>query len=335
MLYTRWTRSRKAISVGTDPKKNLHSHTAGGQEDIDGIARQLVGELCCIRCGYDLRGLSIRACCPECQLPIRATILSVVDPDAEQITPLSYPKITAVGMQMWSIGALIAVLMVWALRINELLRNLTSSQWNPSWVPWVGLTAIACSGIGALGMLQPHRRVRRVDALRAAVGVAAYGPLLFIYGSLYRFDLSSTSPLLNPGNSSLDRVIYRLFMFGCVAIILWGLRPNAVGLAIRSVVVRTGRIDRQSMYAVIASFSVAAVGDLLHVLGIFIDGGIGEVLSAVQIVLVTLGSVLLTVGLVNIVIDTLRLFPVIVRPGVGLSDVFETNSEKDDRLSRS
>ena len=184
-------------------------------------------------------------------------------------------------------------------------------------------------------MLQPHRRVRRADALRAAVGVAAYGPLLFIYGSLYRFDLSSTSPLLNPGNASLDRVVYRLFLFSCVAVILWGLRPNAVGLAVRSVVVRTGRIDRQSMYAVIASFFVAAIGDILHLAGMIIGGGVGEVLSAVHIVLVSLGSVLLTVGLVNIVIDTLRLYSVVVRPGIGLSDVFETNAEKDERIARS
>ncbi|MBL4590860.1 MAG: hypothetical protein JKY96_02755 [Phycisphaerales bacterium] len=317
------------------PPENPDSHHTLGREDIDGIARQLVGELCCIRCGYDLRGLSIRVCCPECELPIRATILSVVDPHAEQITPLSFPRFTGIGMQMWSIGALVAVMMIWILRISELLRNLVVLQWKPWWIPWIGLVAIVCSALGAVGMLHPHRRVRRVDALRAAVGVAAYAPLFFIYSSLYRFDRASISPLLNPGDSSLDRSVYRLMMFICVAIILWGLRPNAVGLAIRSVVVRTGRIDRQSMYAVIVSFFVAAVGDVLNIIGMQLGGGIGDVLAAIQIVLISLGSVLLTLGIINIVMDTLRLYPVIVRPGVALSDVFETNTQKTDRLNRS
>jgi hypothetical protein len=133
----------------------------------------------------------------------------------------------------------------------------------------------------------------------------------------------------------LTRSMLRLMMFFCVAIILWGLRPNAVSLAIRSVVVRTGRIDRQSMMAVLASFGVAAVGDAMFILGVFIGGGLGDGLKTLQIVFVSLGSVLLTAGLVNVVIDTLRLYPVIVHTGVGLSDILETNTEKEQRSTRS
>lgn len=334
MLYPRWTRSRKAFFVGQNQTHNP-DHLSSGSE-IDGIARQLIGELRCIECGYDLRGLSIRSLCPECRLPVRATILSIVDPKAEQLAPLSFPWFTATGLVMWSSGGLLAILMVWVLRLSELGRDILDLQWKPWWIPWLGLLGIVCSAIGALSMIRPNHRVRRVEALRAALAAGAYAPLLLIYFTIYfRLDHLSPSPLLNPGESSLSRSVLRLMLFACIAVIIWGLRPNAVALAIRSVVVRTGRIDRQSMYAVLVSFAVAAIGDALHLLGAWIGGGIGDVCSALQIVFVSLGSVLVTVGMINIVLDTVRLYPVLVRPGVGLSDIFETNAQKDRRTSGS
>lgn len=327
-------RSRKAIFVGQKSIDNPDHFSS--DSEIDGIARQLVGELRCIECGYDLRGLSIRSLCPECELPVRATILSIVDPKAEQLAPLIFPRFTGMGLVMWSTGGLLAILMVWVLRLSELSRDLLDLQWKPWWIPWLGLVGILVSGVGALAMIRPNHRVRRAVAIRAAIAAGCYGPLLLIYYTIYsRIDLLSPSPLLSPGASSLSRSVLRLMLFICIAVIIWGLRPNAVGLAIRSVVVRTGRIDRQSMYAVLVSFLVAAIGDALHLLGAVIGGAIGDVLSALQIVLVSLGSVLLTVGMINIVIDTIRLYPVLVRPGVGLSDIFETNAQKEHRTSQS
>jgi len=306
------------------------------ESDIDGIARQLVGELRCIECGYDLRGLSIRSLCPECQLPVRATILSIVDPHAEQLVPLSFPRFTGRGLVMWSSGGLLAILMVWLLRLYELGRDLLDLRLSPSWIPWLGLLGIVVSAIGAISLIRPNPRVRRFEAIRAALAVSVYAPLVLIYYTIYtRIDHLSPSPLLNPGESTLSRSILRLMLFACVAIIFWGLRPNAVALAIRSVVIRTGRIDRQSMYAVLVSFAVAALGDSLHIIGEMMGGGVGDVCAALQIVLVSLGSVLLTVGMINIVLDTVRLYPVLVRPGVGLSDIFETNAEKESRTPHS
>lgn len=320
--------------VGQDHINKLGQNAA--DQEIDGIARQLVGELRCIECGYDLRGLSIRSVCPECQLSVRATILSIVDPKAEQLAPLSFPRFTGTGLVLWSSGALIAIMMVWFLRIAELARDILDFRLDPWYIPWIGLLGIIVSAAGAVAMIRPNARVRRTDALRAAFAVGIYAPLFLIYFNVYsRLDHLSPSPLLNPGESSLSRSALRLMLFACVAVIIWGLRPNAVALATRSVVIRTGRIDRQSMYAVLVSFAVAAIGDALHLLGAFIGGGIGDVCSALQIVFVSLGSVLLTIGMINIVIDTARLYPVLVRPGVGLSDIFETNTEKEQRAGAS
>ena len=91
------------------------------------------------------------------------------------------------------------------------------------------------------------------------------------------------------------------------------------------------------MYALLASFAVAAVGDAFNIVGTLCDGGAGmsrlisDLLMQLHVVLVAVGSVLITLGMINIVIDTVRLRPVLLHRGVGLSDVFETNLQKDSR----
>ncbi len=318
---------------------NAVPETVPDGSGVESIARQLTGELICIGCKYNLRGLSIREVCPECGMSIRATLLGIVDPQAEELEELISPRLVANGLVLWSSGALLTCLCVWGLRIDELIRAKTSLNFGVGvWMSMLGGVGIILSGIGALALIRPHRRVGRLGSIRAAIGVSAYIPTALMYWTIYRgFDLSASMPLVNPGEQNLARSVLRIGIFFCIAIIIWGLRPNAVMLAMRSVIIRTGRIDRQSMYAVLASFGVAAVGDAINVVGILSSqrggsGVLGDLLVQLHVVLVALGSVLITLGITNIVIDTLRLRPVLRHRGVGLGDVFETNREKSDRL---
>lgn len=299
-------------------------------EDV--IARQLTGKLYCLSCGYDLDGLSIRSECPECGVPVRATILGIVDPHADELTPLTSPRLTAIGLNVWSFGALIAVLMVWMLRGAEVLRDLGASTWVPGVFSWIGLAGLICSMLGAATMIRPHRAVTRAEAIRSALGVSAYIALIFVYEAIYLgYDIVAPSPLFSPGGDAIGRSVLRIAMFVLVACVVLGLRPAAVGLAVRSVIVRTGRVDRQSMMAVLASLGIATLGDLLSIVSQFTPISAQDILDIVSIVIISLGSVLFTVGMINICVDTLRLFPVLVRPGVGLSDIFETNRQKTRR----
>jgi hypothetical protein len=309
-----------------------HHNPPGSSDGEATIARQLTGELYCIGCGYNLRGLSIRSNCPECGVPVRATILGLVDPHADELSPLIAPKLSAIGLNAWSMGAMIAVMMIWVLRIAEVLRDIFDTTWTPMLAPWIGISGLILSMIGGATMIRPHRGVNRLESIRSAIGVSLYGALIFVFSAIYLgHDAAAPSPLLDPSNSSLSRSILRIAMFLLIAGIILGLRPQAVGLAVRSVVVRTGRVDRQSLMALLASLGIAATGDLIHVLSTYISMGIDDVLSIISVVVISLGSVLFTVGMVNICIDTVRLFPVLVRPGVGLSDIFETNHEKSRR----
>jgi len=305
-----------------------------GMDTADPIARRLTGELRCIACGYDLRGLSIRAGCPECGVSVRATLLGAVDPHAEELEPLVSAPLVANGLVVWATGALIACLSVWGLRLDEVMRATLDLGFGTHWIRVIGFTALVASALGSLVLIRPHARMSRLVSGRAALGVAAYAPLVLIFWTVYiDLDMSSPSPLINPGDQRLDRSLLRIGLTVCVAILIAGVRPSAVSLAARSVLVRTGRVDRQSMYALLAAFLVGAGGDAVHVFGTFIGGVAGDLLTQIHVVFVAIGSVLVTLGLANMTIDTIRLRPILLHRGVGLSDIFETNEQRERRVA--
>lgn len=297
------------------------------------IARQLTGDLLCIGCGYNLRGLSIREMCPECGIPVRATILGVIDPMADELAPIPRPRLVATGLVAWAVGVWLAVAAVALMRGAEIGREMLGMAWWPGLAPFMGTAGLVASGIGAgVALIRPHARVGRAAAVRAALGVAGYVPLTLVYFNIYgRMDRSSPAPFLSPGPQEVDRSLLRLALFVFVAIVVWGVRVHTRALALRSVVVRTGRVDRQSMSALLASFAVAAGGDALHLASGLVGGGAAELVSTVGTVLQAVGSVLVVVGVSNVVLDAWRLWPVIVRPGVGLGDVLENNRQRARR----
>lgn len=314
------------------PADHTASHRASDAGETVSIARQLTGDLLCVGCGYNLRGLSVREMCPECGMPVRATILGVVDPRAHELAPLDAPAWVARGMVAWALGGWIAVIAVAMMRLAEIVRGLFGVDWWPGFAPLLGTAGLIVSGLGALTMIRPHNRVTRVQAALAALGVAAYIPLTLIYYHIYaRFDAASPAPFMQPGPGQFDRSALRLAMFVAVAIVLLGLRRNARGLSARSVIVRTGRVDRQSMLALLASFFVAAIGDGLNVVAFLTAESFSGIIATVGTVFVAVGSVLVVVGATNILVDVRRLYPVVARRGVGLGDVLESNAQRDRR----
>lgn len=310
-----------------------HSDGSASPVEMARIIRDVTGDLPCIRCRYNLRGLSIRSCCPECLTPVRATILAIVDPKAGELMPLFMPKITAVGITVWAIGAFLAVIAVWGLRVAEVLRGF-DFEVHIDRAPMIGFVSLLVSALGAVVLIRPHRRVARVSCLAAAVGVAAYAPLALVYWEIYAVrDASRAAFLPSTRLGSLDpeRAVLRLGLGILTAIIIVGLRTNARLLAARSVVVRTGRVGRQSLLAMLAAVGLAAVGDLLHLVSSQFRGYFAELAVSFGLVFVTVGSVLLTIGLWNVCIDCIRLAPILRDRGIGLTDILETNAERDKR----
>src|SRR3954470_14312241 len=105
------------------------------------IARELTGNLPCVTCRYNLRGLSIKSVCPECGTAVRAAILAAVDPYAPILQPLYAPRLAATGLMLWAGGALAAGLLTWSLRLADLFATLLDRGFP---IQALSLLAVAC-----------------------------------------------------------------------------------------------------------------------------------------------------------------------------------------------
>src|SRR4051812_32816459 len=119
------------------------------------LARELTGDLPCVRCGYNLKSMSIRGVCPECGAPVRATILAKVDPYAEVLRPLSSPRLTVVGLLLCTFGVLAAGALTWGLRAAD-ATDVWAAGHAPVRVVQAGTGCLLAAALGALLIARPH-----------------------------------------------------------------------------------------------------------------------------------------------------------------------------------
>lgn len=289
----------------------------------DTLERSLSGTLPCIGCGYELQGLSVRGQCPECGLLVRATILWRVDPHAEAFTPLTAPRLTALGIVLWPAATLGAAGFAWWPRIVEVTREVWGWGWSPAWAGAAVVIGAAASGIGALTLVRPTRDTKPSHMLAGVIGVCAYAPLLWLLHHLYTsVGARAPSPYLNSPPDA-ERVGVRLLIALCALVVMLGLRPNARRLVARSLVLRTGRVDRQTILASAGAVLLAAAGDGLRWAATLprTPGGVAEVLDSIGTMGVLLGSMLMTGALAGAVIDSWRIRRAILSPSPSMRQV--------------
>ena len=290
------------------------------------LASELTGDLPCARCRYNLRGLSVRGVCPECGVPVRATLLAVVDPHASEIQPIFHPHLTAIGLQLWSFSALLAALATWLLRGADLAHvfGLTrpGAGWPGETLPRAVPVLLLLSGIGATALIRPHALIPRRYIWAAAGACAAYLALAAVSWRIHvDVDAWSSAVFFRNGARSAERPLLRVASDVLVAAIALGLRPNARLLVARSLLLRSGDVDRQTLAALAGSAGVALLGDLLHLGSAIMDPSRSELVRLMGTMLIGLGSTLLTIGLIGVAWDCVRLWPATVAPPLALEDV--------------
>jgi hypothetical protein len=125
------------------------------------------------------------------------------------------------------------------------------------------------------------------------------------------YDFAHSAPYAFGQVTDPQRVVLRIATTITLAIMLWCLRGNARALAARSYLMRTGRVDRQTMAAMLGVLAIILVGDVILLASANIAGPTEEQLRQVGRLVVLVGSTLFTLGLAGVALDCLRLRPVL------------------------
>lgn len=290
------------------------------------LNRALTGNLPCIICGYDLKGVTIRGSCPECGTLVRATILYTVDPEAEEFRPLLTPTITAWSVALWSIFGFAAILAAWWVRAADAVRHIFGFFIDTAIAQWTLLGFVVLSGVSLIGMIRPTARAPWRGTVWAIIALAAYAPLVYLLVRLRAWDASHASPYFpwNRAASALDiseRELVRLGIGACIATIVLAARPNARELVRRSLAMRSGRVDRQTLLALAGAIGVAALGDALRLAAGHLPIEPGAIVDNIGSVLIAVGSMFMTLGIASSVIDSWRIRSVILLPAPSLHEV--------------
>ncbi len=300
-----------------DPQPDPHKPT-NSTDQPPALERELTGNLPCVVCGYDLKGLSILATCSECGTAVRATILAVVDPHARELIPLHRPRRIAIGLLLWSGGALLASLIAWIPELTHLIDTANAPTPN---VATPVTVALILSAIGAASLIRPHARVATRTTALAAGAVLAYIPLILIANQLLGpLQTANYDGLLGTWPPDRTRTIARLFLAAVLMAMTLAIRPSARILVARCLVLRTGRVDRQTLLALAASAGLVAIGDMIALIP---EAAPGTVTRLLVTVIIATGSVLFTFGLVGTVIDSYRIAGAIRRPGPTLGQLLD------------
>lgn len=289
---------------------------------------ELKGRLPCISCGYDLQGLTVRGVCPECGLAVQATILFKVDPHAEAFTPLRHRRFVAWSTVVWLAAPLAAALLAWSPRIDDLLQRLFQTNHLLPRFGALPAALVALSGAAATALVYPTAETPRANRVAAAIACVAYAPLTILLWWLYtRVDPGRPAPYFTH-EPQADRLMLRLAIGALTVVILMGLRPNARRLAARSVILRTGRVDRQTIAATVAAIAVAAVGDLVRLSSLALPSSQGQWVSGAGTLIVLVGSLLFTLALFGALVDAWRIRRAILTPTPSLRQITTPPSQQ-------
>lgn len=279
------------------------------------IGRELGGDLPCFACGYNLRGLSVRSMCPECGSAVRATILAVVDPQASELQPITYPRLVATGIILWASGAAAAGLLCWLPHLGDLLASFGLRLASRADVTLGVLIAIAISGLGSTALVRPHARMPPIYTILAALGTLLYAPLLW---AEWKYQMLSTGPFgpryLSSWTPTPGATRYFVLAAALIGTIIICTRPAARMLVARSLLMRTGRVDRQTMLAMASAAGMLVAGGLFGRATTTSPEMFAEASRIVGITLIAFGSLLLTIGLIGSLGDCLRITQAILAP---------------------
>jgi len=278
-----------------------------------------------VTCGYELQGLSIRDLCPECGTAVRASILHLVDPLADALAPMRSPKLTAVCVVAWAATGLVGMLLLAADRAGSMA---TSAGWDvgvPVWLLEAGMLFAVLSGLSMVGLVAPTRATRQIASFAAVASLLAYLPILLAIDQIGQIDALLPAPYLS-GTPTPERLWWRIGLGASMAVVYLGFRPNARELVRRTLVLRTGRVDRQTLLAMAGAALLGVIGDGLRLASLSTTSTPAFVLDRVGSLLILVSSLFLILGMASATVDGLRISRAIRLGPRSLRDIIRSPS---------
>ena len=318
----------KAAAVATRPE----APSSDSQNAKPNLAIELTGDLPCVSCRYNLRGLSVRATCPECGAPVGVTILARVDPMAAELKPIATPRVAAVGLVIWPASAAAAAVTVWVMHGMHTIGDLIGASivWTPSLVI-ASTIAIALSAVGALIIGLSAAGLRDAASGRAISVGALYLPLLALHWWIHTNVDPPNVPVYPPGLGESLRPTLHIAMTAISIAILLGMRKTYRAIVARSRLMRSGKVGRQELMPLAVTQLLVIAGDVALYIGAGMDDTTGGALRFAGTFMVGLGSLLLTIGLFALIVDAFRLTPYVGKRVLGPRDVLPEPGKRAHR----
>ncbi|MBX3353159.1 MAG: hypothetical protein KF684_09510 [Phycisphaeraceae bacterium] len=313
------------MPLGSDPPKPATRSQLAEADPELAIGLSLTGAMPCITCGYDLQGLSVIGVCPECGSAVRATILAKVDPQADELQPLLHPGLAAYGLAGGVIAGFIATITAWLPRVAEAAERYTpldTARFFES--RFFALAIFLCVSVAAfapLTIVRPVSKTTRAQMLITLAAFPLFAPMLWAVHRIYFVIDPVTPPAYFVGSPDPDRLVARFVFTGALIGALLCVRPAARRLARRSMAMRAGRLNRQTVFAMAGALLVASVGDVLRVVAVGSPPALRDGLDIAGSLLVFGGSAMFTVGAAFCAYDAVRVAQALRRPQPGLRQV--------------
>ncbi|HRJ49556.1 MAG TPA: hypothetical protein PKU91_03420, partial [Phycisphaerales bacterium] len=185
----------------------------------------------------------------------------------------------------------------------------------------IDTTTLAETFVGGLALVRPHGGIPRAHSALSMAGVtASMGLAWMIWHLLAVVDGPYGRPYLS-GTEWSGRWTWSVGTTCLAGVVALAYRPVFTTLQARSHLLRSGRVERQTMRAVAASIGVILCGDAAQALIRATQPTASGVLVIMAACVTGVGSLLLTAGLAGVVMDVARLTPLVLSPPLGLSDV--------------
>jgi hypothetical protein len=84
---------------------------------------------------------------------------------------------------------------------------------------------------------------------------------------------------------------------------------------------RSGRVDRQTMRAMVGALGIVTLGDLAQALAAFMGTGAAQSALLVGTILIAVGSMFFTVGIFGVLVDCVRIVPSVLSRPISIESI--------------